>query len=266
MRHATFILVPVATLALIAGVLAGTTRGASPPAPQLTVAPTSYAFGTATVGSQTTHSFTVTFSGKGNSGKLAISIGGSASDIANFSASVTTNTCSGVSLSAKNPTCTFDGIFAPQGVGDFSAYFQVAGRSLTRSVSISGTGEAVTLPSLSISDNPLTYYNSSNNVATFTVTMSAVASSAVTFNWAATDDTAVWGTTCDGTVDYTSASNTGTGTIAAGATTTTIAFGTCINAPGYHYPWTPTYFTVTISNPTGATITDDTGAGTIRTS
>jgi hypothetical protein len=55
---------------------------------------------------------------------------------------------------------------------------------------------------------------------------------------------------------------TGIGTIAAGQTSTTIVFGTCNNGPLWVYPFLfDTYFTVTISNPSGATITTGTGIG-----
>lgn len=127
-----------------------------------------------------------------------------------------------------------------------------------------GTGEVATLPGLSINDAPWVYSNN-NAIVTFTVSMSKTSGTNVTFNWAATDDSAYWGTTCDKTADYTSAAMTGTGTITAGQTTTTITFGTCNNGPANVYPiTTPTYFTVTISNPSGATITTDTGKAEIR--
>lgn len=250
-------------LVLFALTFAAATWGGAP-AQSLTIDPTAWAPSATVGGTPAQQVFTITYSGKGNSGPLGSSISGAGGLVYGMPASLAG--CDGVSLSAKKPTCQMTVTFTPTSAATSNATLTVSSRKLTASASLAGTGQAPAPPSLSISDAPWVY---SNNQATviFTVTLSRTSTTAVTFNWTATDDSAYWGSSCDTTADYTSTAQTGSGTIAASQTQTTIEFGTCNDGPAWVYPFkTPIYFTVTISNANGATITNDTGTGTIRIS
>lgn len=244
-------------------VFAAVTR-AAPPGQSLTVAPTSWS-PSAPVGATESNEFTFTFGGKGNTGPLEVGVNSPGAAVSPFTFAAADDHCTGVTLSAKKTTCTVKVNFTPTSVTTSNATLTVSGRKLSASATLAGAGQAAALPGLSI-NSPLGYYNAGTRIVTFTVTMDKTSGTNVTFDWLAEDDTAFFGNTCDGSADYTRATNSGIGTIPAATTTTTIAFGTCDPAPGYHYPWDPTYFTVTISNPVGATITTATGTGTIRTS
>ena len=263
MKRLTFGLALLA--AAVVAVLTAAAAPGKPPAPSLTWSPTTHPFGQIVIGNTGSKEFTLTFAGKGTSGPLTVERGGSAW----FSIPTATDNCSGVTLNARTPTCTVTVQYAPTIAGQSdTGTLYASSRKITNvtSATLSGTGQAATLPSLWINDAPWVFSNSPA-VVTFTVTMEAPRASNVTFDWVATDDTAYWGTSCDGSADYTSAAMTGTGSITAGQTTTTIPFGACDNGPAHVPPiTTPTYFFVTISNPSGATITTDTGKAEIRIS
>ncbi len=106
-------------------------------------------------------------------------------------------------------------------------------------------------PTLSVNDVSVTEGNAGTTTATFTVSLSAASGNAVTFDWATSPGTAAAG------VDYVTAS--GGRTIAAGATSATIA----ITVNGDVVDEVNESFTVALSNPAGATVSDGSGAGTI---
>ena len=113
--------------------------------------------------------------------------------------------------------------------------------------------DAVAPLSLSIADVSLAEGNSGTTPATFTVTLSSASASAVTFNIATADGSAVAGS------DYIANSATGL-SIAAGTTTQTFAvsvLGDTITEPN------ETFF-VNLSNAVGASIADGTAAGNIN--
>jgi hypothetical protein len=118
----------------------------------------------------------------------------------------------------------------------------------------SGTGTIIDddpAPSLSIKDVSVLEGNAGNTAATFTVSLSAASAKTVTFNWATAAGTATAG------IDYVTAS--GNSTIAPGATTATIA----ITVNGDTLDEFDETFTVGLSNPVNATISDGSGTGTI---
>ena len=90
--------------------------------------------------------------------------------------------------------------------------------------------------------------------ATFTVTLSAASAQAVSVAWTTVNGTAIAGT------DFTAAS--GTLNFAAGETSKTITISLLPNAA----PSATKTFSVQLSAPSGATISDDTGAGTLLAS
>ncbi|HEX8144317.1 MAG TPA: Calx-beta domain-containing protein [Pyrinomonadaceae bacterium] len=106
-------------------------------------------------------------------------------------------------------------------------------------------------PSLSINDATVTEGNSGTVNATFTVTLSAASTSAVTVKYDTANGTATTGS------DYQAA--TGTLTFAPGQTTQTI--NVAVN--GDTAPEPDETFAVNLSNPTNATIADGQGLGTI---
>jgi uncharacterized repeat protein (TIGR01451 family) len=108
-----------------------------------------------------------------------------------------------------------------------------------------------TIPSISISDASVTEGNSGSKGAVFTVSLSDVASSTVTVNWATSDGLATAGS------DYASAS--GTWTFPQGTTSITdsvMVTGDALNEPN------ETFF-VSLTSPTNATLSDSLGTGTI---
>ncbi len=111
------------------------------------------------------------------------------------------------------------------------------------------------LPTLSINDVSVAEGNSGTQTATFTVTLSAASSSAVTVSYA----TASSGTNAatSGT-DFVAA--TGSLTFAAGETTKTISV--TINGDATYEP--SETFVVNLSSPSGATLADSQGQGTIN--
>jgi hypothetical protein len=106
-----------------------------------------------------------------------------------------------------------------------------------------------TAPTISIGD--VTFTETTGN-ATLTVTLSKVSGQDVTVDYATSNGTATAGT------DYTA--GTGTVTIPAGSTTATFNVG----VTGDSLDEANETINVTISNPTGATISDNTGVVTIN--
>ena len=106
-------------------------------------------------------------------------------------------------------------------------------------------------PTLSINDVTLAEGNSGTTTATFTVTLSAAATSTVTVNYATANGTATAGS------DY--VAKTGTLTFAAGVTTQPITV--TVNGDTTVEP-NETFF-VNLSSPSGATLADAQGLGTI---
>jgi large repetitive protein len=119
-----------------------------------------------------------------------------------------------------------------------------------------GSGQATitdddAAPTISINDVSVAEGNAGTTTATFTVTLSAASSQAVTFDWTTAPGTATAGT------DYVAAN--GSRTVAAGATTATIA----ITVNGDVLDEANETFGITLSNPGNATIADGSGLGTI---
>ena len=107
------------------------------------------------------------------------------------------------------------------------------------------------LPTLSIGDVAVAEGNSGTGAATFTVTLSAASTSTVTVAYATANGTATAGS------DYVAQS--GTLTFTAGQTAKTIAV--VVNGDTTVEP--SETFTVTLSSPSGATLADGVGLGTI---
>ncbi len=113
--------------------------------------------------------------------------------------------------------------------------------------------DAGALPTLSVSDVSITEGNSGTKSANFTVTLSAPSASAVSFKFATAEGTATAGS------DYVARALTNR-SIAAGLTSTQI--GVTLNGDATIEP-NETFF-LNISNPSGATISDSQGQGTIQ--
>ena len=106
-------------------------------------------------------------------------------------------------------------------------------------------------PTLSVNDVTVTEGNAGTTTATFTTSLSAVSSNAVTFNWTTAAGSATAG------ADYVTAN--GNRTITAGATTATIG----ITVNGDVQAEGNETFGITLSNPGNATIADGSGVATI---
>jgi hypothetical protein len=106
-------------------------------------------------------------------------------------------------------------------------------------------------PTVSVNDVSVTEGNSGTTTATFTATLSAAATSTVTVNYATANGTATAGS------DYVAAS----GTLSFPAGTTTKTFAVTVNGDTTVEP--NETFTVNLSTPSGATIADGQGVGTI---
>ncbi|MCR9254971.1 MAG: trypsin-like serine protease, partial [Alphaproteobacteria bacterium] len=114
-------------------------------------------------------------------------------------------------------------------------------------------------PTLSISDASVTEADSFARTMTFTVSLSEAATSEVTVQYATSDGTATAGAgasgTAAGTSDYTATS--GTLTFAAGETSKTVS----VSVTGDIAIESDETFTVTLSNASGATLSDATATG-----
>ncbi len=111
--------------------------------------------------------------------------------------------------------------------------------------------DAAPPPSLTINDVSVTEGNSGTRAATFTLSLSAAASSPVSVSYATANGTATAGS------DY--LAGTGTVTLAAGVTSQTFS----ITVNGDTTVEADETFLVNLSSPTGATIADSQGVGTI---
>ena len=224
-----------------------------------------------------TKSFSPTAILVGGTSTLTFSIDNTTSAVAASSLDFTDNFPAGMTVDATpnaSTTCTGGTLTAVGGAGtvSYSGGSVAAGGSCTISVDVTSTtnggsvntsgdltsnlgnsGTAtdtltVSSPSLSIDDVTV---GEADGVATFTVTLSAAPASAVSVDYATTTGTAAAGT------DFTTTS--GTLNFAVGDTTET--FTVAINDDAIDEA--DEDFTVTLSNPTNATITDDEGTGTI---
>ena len=111
--------------------------------------------------------------------------------------------------------------------------------------------DAAPVPTVSISDVTVAEGNSGTSNANFTVNLSSASTTPVTVAYATSNGTATAG------ADYTATS--GTVTFAAGVTSQTVA----VKVTGDNTVEPNETFTVTLSNPTGATISKATATGTI---
>ncbi len=107
-------------------------------------------------------------------------------------------------------------------------------------------------PTLSINDVAVAEGNSGTTNATFTVSLSSAAPSAITVGWATADNTATAGS------DY--VANSGVVSFAAGESSKTVA----VLVNGDTAPEPNETFYVNLSGPVGATIADSQGVGTIQ--
>jgi chitinase len=148
----------------------------------------------------------------------------------------------------------YDGTIAPSQSVSFG--LQASGGNPTLPTAYVVNGQAVSaappppaLPTLSVADASVTEGSAPSKTETFTVSLSAAATTPVTVAYATEDGTAKAGT------NYTATS--GTLTFAPGTTTETIAVPTQPGAPG-----TETY-TLALSSPAGATLARGSATGTI---
>jgi len=125
------------------------------------------------------------------------------------------------------------------------------GATITDSQGVGTVTDNDPVPSLSIDDVTVAEGNAGTTAFTFTVTLSAASAQTTTVDFATVDGTALAGS------DYTAAS--GTLTFAPGVTTQTITV--LVNGDTALEP--DEAFTVALSNPTNATIFDNSGTGTI---
>ena len=114
-----------------------------------------------------------------------------------------------------------------------------------------------TAPTLSINDVTVAEGNSGTTSLVFTVTQNAASGVATTVNFTTTPGTAAAGSTCPGAFDY--ETKAGTATVPAGSTSTTISVNVC----GDTLFEANEAFSVTLTVPVNATISDGTGTGTI---
>lgn len=133
-----------------------------------------------------------------------------------------------------------------------SANVTTAVATTSRSQSLVTAGRVTTPPSVSISSASKAEGSSGTSNLSFTVTLSKSSSTPVTVNYATADGTAVAGT------DYVSTS--GTITFSAGQTSKTVK----VAVTGDTAVESDEAFTVTLSNPSGATISRASATGTIR--
>jgi len=158
----------------------------------------------------------------------------------------------GSSSTATNPSHTY------ANAGTFSVKLTVkdnagASTSVTKQVTVSAGGGGGGTPTISIADVVLDEGNSLTRTMTFKVVLSAAAASAVKYNIATSDGSALAGS------DYTAKTLTGQ-SIPAGSTTKNFT----VSIKGDTVAESDESFNVTISSVTGATIGDGQAVGTIR--
>jgi hypothetical protein len=139
-----------------------------------------------------------------------------------------------------------------QGVGSGDATTGYSGYGSVGRYTLSGssTGGGGT-PALSVGDANISEGNAGSTNVTFTVSLSAASASPVSVNVGTSNGTGLAGS------DYTAAS--GVVTIPAGQTSTAFT----VNAAGDTAPEPHEKFSLVLSNPSGATIADSTGAATL---
>jgi hypothetical protein len=114
-----------------------------------------------------------------------------------------------------------------------------------------------TLPAITISDKSLFEKNSGNTTYQFVVSLSQVPSSTVSFDYITVNGSTTGGAACGGSVDY--RNNSGTLSIVPPATTININITVCADTLAE----SDETFTVVLSNPVNAVISDEAGLGTI---
>ena len=157
-------------------------------------------------------------------------------------------TASGTTISGLDPATHYD--FVVRTVTDPHLYNQSTVTS-ELSVEIAATTLSGSSPELTIGDCSVVEGDSGTVSANFTVSLYPAASATVTVDWATADATALAGE------DY--AAGSGTLSFAAGETTKVAA----ITVYGDTTPELDQQFRVNLSNPSGATVTDGSGTGTI---
>ena len=202
------------------------------------------------IGTQLVGTVNLTYTVKNSGGTdltLSSPIASTLNNISSFS--VTTPPSSPV---AGGGTTTFTIQFNVDAAGSFSFDMDIANNDSDEStydIEISGT---TPLPTLSVSDVIVTEGDSGTASANFTVTLSPASSQTVTVDYATADVTA----TAPG--DYTGISTT-TLTFTPGQTSKTIS----VDVIGDTLDENSETFTVNLSNPANATISDASGIGTI---
>ena len=125
-----------------------------PPA-GISISPDSYNFGTVTISSPSTQTFTVSSTGMGNLVVGTITVGGA--QASQFT--VNTDTCSGQTLSPGG-ACTLNVTFAPSTPGAKSAFLAIPSNDPvhpTVYVALSGTGVATPVPNISVAPTSLDF-------------------------------------------------------------------------------------------------------------
>ncbi|PKN93177.1 MAG: hypothetical protein CVU44_12170 [Chloroflexi bacterium HGW-Chloroflexi-6] len=215
---------------------------------------------TETNGGTTTASFTVTLSEPAPAGGVTFDIATADNTATTADNDYVTQSLTGQTITEGNSTYTFDVTVNGDTNIESDETFNVTISSPSSNATISDATAVGTITNddfptygLSINDVTVDETNSGTTNASFTVTLSDVAPSDVTFDITTSDGTA---TTADS--DYALNSISGA-TILAGDTT--YEFVVTVNGDTNIEP--DETFDVVISNPTVASITDDTGLGTI---
>jgi hypothetical protein len=158
----------------------------------------------------------------------------------------------GLGQSSKAVTVTINGDYAVEADEAFNVYLgNVSGARLADGHAIVTIGNNDTLPALSIGDVSISEGNAGTKSASFTVTLSHPAATAVSFDIASADGSAVAGS------DYVASAQTVS--IAAGSTSQIVTV--VINGDGVVE--SDESFAVNVSNVSGATVADGQAIGTI---
>src|ERR1700733_3026369 len=177
-----FGLLGIAVWCLASGTYAEAARRS--PTPELTVSPSSLSFGSVTVNSSATQSFTLTSSGTAAVTVNSASITGSGFSIVGGSLPATLS---------PNQTLTLTVQFAPTASGSVTGRLTISSNSArnTPRVSLSGTGAAATTtPQLSFSASTLSFSSVAvNSSATQPLTLTSSGTAAVTVNSASVSGT-----------------------------------------------------------------------------
>jgi hypothetical protein len=224
----------------------------SAPVPTLGITDVSVAEGNA---GSSTATFTVTLSAAA-AGAVTVNYAtanGSATAGSDYAATSGTLTFS-AGQTSKTVAVTINGDATVEPDETFSVNLSAASGATIADAQGAGTitnDDVAPLPTLSINDVTVTEGNAGTTAATFTVTLSAAAASAITVNYASVDGTALAGS------DYAAA--TGTLTFAPAETTKTVS----IDVSGDAAVEPAETFSVDLSAAAGATIAKVRGTGTI---